>query len=256
MRITVCELPHQPETLQAAWAALREHTVRERSELLLLPEFAGAAPVWLAPRFDAGTWAEAEAAGQRLIERLPELGVSHVVGARAVTRAGKRYNEGFLWSVDTGLRALRSKRHLPDEAGGWEARWFTRGDDDFPAFRAGALSFGLSICTELWALENCTGYAQAAVGAVLTPRATAAATVDKWLALGVVTAARTGAFSISSNRISEDGACGGAGWIIDPDGSLLARTSHHTPFCTREIDLALATEAAATYPRYVFADAL
>jgi hypothetical protein len=49
-----------------------------RSELLL-PEFAGAAPVWLAPRFDAGTWAEAEAAGQRLIERLPEQRVARAV---------------------------------------------------------------------------------------------------------------------------------------------------------------------------------
>ena len=38
MRVTVCELPHEPETLAAAWTALCEHTVRHSSELVLLPE--------------------------------------------------------------------------------------------------------------------------------------------------------------------------------------------------------------------------
>ena len=30
MRVTVCELPHETEALAAAWAALCEHTQRER----------------------------------------------------------------------------------------------------------------------------------------------------------------------------------------------------------------------------------
>jgi hypothetical protein len=40
MRVTVCELPHEPNALDAAWAALCEHTLRNKSELVLLPEFA------------------------------------------------------------------------------------------------------------------------------------------------------------------------------------------------------------------------
>ena len=58
-------------------------------------------------------------------------------------------------------------------AGGWEARWFTPGDREFPSFRAGALSFGVNICTELWALDSYGEYARCGVHAILSPRARA-----------------------------------------------------------------------------------
>jgi len=44
------------------------------------------------------------------------------------------------------------------------------------------------------------------------------------------------------------------GWIIGPDGQLLARTSGQAPFITLEIDLAAAAAARRTYPRYAFTD--
>ena len=46
MRVTVCELPHRPHALAAAWGALAEHTIANGSQLVLLPEFAMAEPVW------------------------------------------------------------------------------------------------------------------------------------------------------------------------------------------------------------------
>lgn len=256
MRITVCELPHDPESLALAWRALCEHTAREHSELLVLPEFAFAPPVWQSDHFDPTVWAAAEAACERGSQQFGELGVAQVVGARPVTQGGKPYNEGFLWTACSGtMRPLRRKYHLPDEPGGWEARWFTRGDHDFPAFHAGGdFSFGLSICTELWALENCASYERSGVHAILSPRATAAATTGKWLALGQVVAARSGAFSLSSNRVHADGSCGGVGWIISADGELLAQTSAAVPFCTRDLDLGQAEAARASYPRYLFRD--
>jgi N-carbamoylputrescine amidase len=151
------------------------------------------------------------------------------------------------------VESLRSKYHMPDEPGSWEATWFQRGDPVFPAFHAGAASFGLNICTELWALETYAAYAALGVELVLSPRATALATKLKWLAVGVVAAVRSGAFSLSSNRVDPSGACGGGGWIIDPAGELLALTSAGEPFVTREIDLAAAAEAKGRYPRSVFA---
>jgi N-carbamoylputrescine amidase len=44
---------------------------------------------------------------------------------------------------------------------------------------------------------------------------------------------------------------GGQGWIIDPDGDVLAVTSDAERFATRDLDLARAKEAKTTYPRYV-----
>jgi len=42
------------------------------------------------------------------------------------------------------------------------------------------------------------------------------------------------------------------GWIIDPEGRILATTGREQPFATVDIDLAASAEARTRYPRYVF----
>ena len=255
MRVTVCELPHETHALAAAWAALSEHTIEHASQLVLLPELAMVEPLWESERFDSARWATVEALGDRQLGRLPELGAEFVVGTRAVRMQGRRLNQAYLWSA-RGIQSLRSKYFLPDEPGSWEATWFQRGDATFPAFHAGAASFGVNICTELWALETYAAYVALGIELLLLPRATAWATTTKWLAAGVVSAVRTGAFSLSSNRVDTTGACGGSGWIIDPAGDVLAITSGAEPFATRDIDLASVATARHSYPLSVFSQSL
>jgi N-carbamoylputrescine amidase len=252
VRVTVCELPHGPRALASAWAGLCEHTSRHRSELVLLPEFALVEAVWEEKAFDQARWEAALSESEAQCERLSELHAEYVVGTRPASIDGRPFNEGYLWSGSGGVTPLRRKFFLPDEPGGWEARWFDRGDPEFPAFRSGALTFGLNICTELWALETYGAYAAQGVQVILSPRATAAATVAKWLAVGVVAAARSGAFSVSSNRVDPTGACGGVGWIISPGGQILASTSPEAPFATIDIDLAASAAARVGYPCSVF----
>jgi N-carbamoylputrescine amidase len=252
MRVTVCELPHEPAALRTAWSALCEHTTRQSSELVLLPEFAMVEPVWESEQFELARWRAAEERCDRWLPRLPELHAAHVVGTRPVTIDGRRFNQGYLASSAEGVVPLRRKYFLPDQPGGWEARWFDRGDAVFSTFHAGALSFGLNICTELWALESYTAYAGSGVQAILSPRATAAATTAKWLSAGVVAAVRSGAFGLSSNRVDPTGACGGVAWIISPDGDILATTTRDEPFATIDIDLSAPVAARASYPRYIF----
>ena len=254
MRVTVCELPHEPRALAVSWLALCDHAESSRSELVLLPEFAGSEAVWESQEFDQGRWNAAEALGEELLRHLPELGVEYVVGTRAVSEQGRRLNQGYLWSRSEGLLPLRSKYYMPEEPWSWEATWCQRGDPAFPVFHAGSLSFGLNICTELWALETYAAYASLGADMILSPRATAFATTTRWVSAGVVAAMRSGAFSVSSNRVDPTGRCGGHGWIIDPMGEVVALTSSAEPFATREIDLVKAAKAKRTYPRYVFAD--
>lgn len=255
MRITVCELPHAADALPAAWQGLQRHLADQASELLLLPEFAFAPPVWEQEDFEPAGWAGAERDSEAWLARLPELGVAQVIGARPVTLGGRRFNQGFIWSADQGLKPLRRKFHLPDEPGGREARWFERGDAEFPPFRTGPLRFALNICTELWALETYDAYARAGVGAVFSPRATSSKTTDKWLAVGRVAAVRAGAYGFSSNRADGEKRYGGTGWIFSPDGELLGRTSAERPYATATLDLARVEAARRSYPRYVFAGA-
>jgi len=256
MRVTVCELPHEPSALASAWDALREHTMRHATELLLLPECAMVEPLWESQCFDAERWHAAETLSDAWLHRLPQLDVAHVVGTRPTSVRGGTFNQGYHWSRVVGLTPLRSKHYLPNEPGGWEANWFERGEPEFPCFRAGKLSFGLNICTELWALETYGAYAQRGVRAVLSPRATAAATTAKWLSVGIVAAVRSGAYSLSSNRVDPSGTCGGEGWIIGPDGRILARTNARDPFVTLDLDLEIPDAARHSYPRYVFRKSL
>jgi N-carbamoylputrescine amidase len=254
MRVTVCELPHESTALDIAWAALCEHATQLESELVLLPEFAMVEPVWEYDRFDLARWSAAEQCSERWIRRFGQLGVEFVVATRPAHVDCWRYNQGFLWSAERGAQALRSKRFLPDEPNGREAVWFDRGHPDFPEFCAGELSFGLNICSELWAVETYAAYAEQGVQVVFSPRATGSTTTEKWIAAGTVAAVRSGAFSVSSNRVDPTGTYGGVGWVISPDGEVLARTSAAEPFVTMEIDLAIATAAKRTYPRNVFGD--
>ena len=254
MRVTVCELPHDPASIEPAWNALCRHTKSHTPELVLLPEFSMLDPVWEGEHFDAVRWENAQRSSDAWGERLSELHATQVVGTRPVTIDGKTFNQGFLWSADGGLAPLRRKFFLPNEPGGWEARWFDRGDRDFTEYFANACSFGLNICTELWAVETYAEYAARGVQVILSPRATAAATTAKWLSLGVVAAIRSGAFSLSSNRVDQSGTCGGAGWIISPAGEVLARTSADAPSATVDIDLSASSLARSSYPSYVLND--
>ena len=254
MRVTVCELPHETRALDAAWAALREHTMTHESELVLLPELAAVEPVWQSELFDAERWRAIKTLTDGHLRRLPELRAQYVMGTRPVRIDGRRLNQGYLWSAAGGVQPLRSKYFMPDEPGSWEATWFEKGDPAFPVYHAGPVSFAFNICTELWAVETYAAYAALGVELLLSPRATSLDTTERWLAAGVVAAVRSAAFSLSSNRVDATGACGGGGWIIDPAGEILAITSAAEPFATREIDLTKVARAKDSYPCYVFAE--
>ena len=253
MRITVCEISNNEASYADIWNALQKHTVRDRTDLLLLPEFAFLPAIWERNVSNPDEWNALIQQSEQIFARLPQLKCGWVIGAAPAIVNGKLRNLGFAWSDERGVVPLRSKAYMPDEPGNWERTWFDAGPDEFPAYVAGPLRFGMNICTELWALDAIARYPSLAVQAVMTPRATASATTERWMNLAKTVAVRIGAFSISSNRRHADGSCGGVGWIINPEGAEVARTSESEPFVTRELDLAESTSAQATYPRYIFA---
>lgn len=249
MRITVCQLPDERSAFTTAWRDLAAHVAAERSELVLLPELPFHA--WFARdrNFSPTVWAEVVAAHERGRDRLAELNTPLVLTTRAVNHGPTRLNVGCVWSRAGGLVDVHAKRYLPEEEGFYEATWYARGPAEFAAGQAGPARLGFLICTELWAMDAARIYSAAGIHLLVTPRATGAQSVEKWLLGGRVAAIVSGAFSLSSNRAAEDGSFGGCGWIIDPDGQVLATTSVDRPFVTIDCDLARAEQAKRTYPR-------
>jgi N-carbamoylputrescine amidase len=250
LRITACEL--RSERLDEDWPALVEHVVAERSDLVVLPEM-GLAPWFARSReFDAARWRSAVAAHERhLAARLADVGEAAVVGAAPVERDGRRLNEGFV-AAGGRVRGAHLKYHLPDEKDFWEASWYERGDGRFELAEAAGARVGFLICTEMWFGNRARAYGEAGAHLLAIPRCTPSESLDRWLAGGRTAAIVAGAYAASSNHGDER--FGGQGWIVSPDGDVLAVTSRARPFVTVEIDLEVAAAAKSTYPRYVAAD--
>ena len=253
MLITVCELPDPPDQLTDAWGRLVAHVVDRNSELVLLPEM----PFhpWLA-RSDQpsdAAWAQAIADHDAYQSRFAELGAATVIGSRPVLVDGHRRNEAFVW-LEGHYHPAHHKYYLPDEEGWWEATWYGRGDKTFLAAPSPAGPTGMLVCTEVWFTQHARDYGKQGATLIATPRASEWSSRDAWLAGGRAAAVMAGAFSLSSDRGGRDDTglrWGGLGWVVDPDGAVLATTSEDAPFATVDVDIDDAIEAKGTYPRYV-----
>lgn len=250
LRLTICQL-HDDDTMFASdWRGLVAHVHAEHADLVLLPEMAFG-PWFCASRdYAQNVWDRMVERHDAWIKRLPELGGAAVMGSRPITDASGRYNEGFVWDATLGYRPAHRKAYLPDEEGFWEASWYQRGPRQFVATTARSAAVGFLICTEMWFNEHARTYGRQGAHLIVTPRTTEAATIGKWMTGSRAVAVVSGAYHASSTRYGSPTA-GGVGWVIAPDGDVVALTNDATRFRTVEIDLDLAERAKQTYPRYV-----
>ena len=255
MRVAVCQLDSRDDHRAAALEALGAHVARTRAELVVLPELAFS--TWLAvdPVPDLAAWQASVDEHDAAIAGLDALGAAAAVGSRpTVEPDGRRHNTAFAWSRGAGAVRVRDKHYLPDEPGYWEASWYDPGELSHDTCRVAGATVGVLLCTDLWFFEGARQYARAGTELLCLPRATPHESLAKWLAGGQVAAICSGAYCLSSNQWVPGGSpleCGGMGWVIGPDGDVLATTSPDEPFVTVEVDLAVAREAKGTYPRYV-----
>ena len=251
MKATITQL--DATQIEREWEALKKHLAGEGSDFLLLPEMCFAPWFCAAPERDDSVWNAAVSAHESWLERLPELGTSMVVGTAPRDEDGLRYNFAYLWTAEHGMRWIHRKTYLPNDEGYWEANWYDRAPIDFQPFALNDMAIGIVICTEIWFMQHARDYGKRGVHLLLNPRSTPAYTNDKWLACGRTAAVVAGAFCLSSNHAgrADQMDLGGAGWISDPDGVVLATTSANEPFVTLDLDLVQAEKAKRSYPRYV-----
>ena len=257
MRVTVCELPIDPSRLDAAYAALAEHTRTHGSDLVLLPEMPFSAWIMATDAVDPARWREAVDEHERWLERLPDLGARAVLGTRPVLDGDERFNEAFAWEPETGVRGGHRKRYLPNEPGFFEATWYARGPAEFESIEVAGVRVGFLICTELGFTEHARAYAKQGIHVLAAPRATPAGTLERWRFGARTAAVMSGAFCLSSNHAplkppgDPDDFAGGAFVTGATDGRLIAESDREAPFVTIDIDPAEAEAAKSTYPRDV-----
>ncbi|MDH3387711.1 MAG: carbon-nitrogen hydrolase family protein [Gammaproteobacteria bacterium] len=255
MKVTVCQLDNRPGSLEPMLDELAAHIRRENSDFLLLPEMCFFD--WLAAerQVDSERWLKAVEAHAGHILELGRLGASAVIGTRpVVSEQGDFRNQAYLWTSEPRVQPVHEKYYLPDEEGYWEAGWYRRGQLSFEPCSALDIGIGVQICTEMWFFEWARHFARAGVELLCVPRATPHASVAKWLAGGQAAAVCAGAYCLSSNLWNPPGSradCGGRGWIVSPEGDVLALTDPDSPFATLGIDIEFARRSKTTYPRYV-----
>jgi len=259
MKVTVCQLREFYRDFADDWRNLAAHVKQEQSNLLVLPEMPFHEWLFAKRDFDYQAWQNALRAHDEWESRLSELAPTNICGTRPVDFGNERYNEAFVYDAERGARSVHVKAHVPNEDGAWEANWYSQ---PAAAFEPITLSFphiareasvGFLIGGELWAMEQAKLYGMEGVQLLAVPRATSRDIADKWLAGGRTAAVVAGAYVASSNRAGNRAGSAvhfaGGGWIIGPEGKLLAQTSDDQPFATVWLDLRAADVAKRIHSR-------
>lgn len=254
MRLTVCQLPDDPEAFAESFGVLTDHVRRERSDILLLNEMPASPWLAAAPKFNAKLWKKSLLDHDEFPKKFVPLGDVVILGSRPVESGTLRLNQAYLWTKKRGYQPVHEKAYLPDEPGFYEARWFDRAPPKFDPVETKRCSIGFQICTEIMFNEWSRSYGKRGVDLIAVPRASGAA--SRWPIAMQMAAVASGAFVATSNRCRPSSAppeatFGGKGMVVDPEGEILATTSDREPFVTVSIDLALAEKAKRTYPRSV-----
>ncbi|HEV2704246.1 MAG TPA: nitrilase-related carbon-nitrogen hydrolase [Steroidobacteraceae bacterium] len=239
MKITVCQLPDGGDSLDEAWSRLVAHTRSRASDLVLLPELPFSP--WLArsSSFRGESWQAAVEAHVRWEVRFAEFGPARLAGTRPVDFGNGRNNAAFLWDADQGLRSVHAKSRLENREGCWEPIWYVSSPREFTPVAIGASLSGFLIGAELLDIRAVEEYWRAGVTLLITPRSTPAGELHHWLGAAANAAKRGHAFSASSNRAPD-----GGGWIVDPEGKILALTDASEPFVTVDLQLPASPQIA------------
>jgi N-carbamoylputrescine amidase len=254
IKVGVCESPPELMPGSSDWRALCRAVERESPDLFLLNEMPFGKWIASGPSFASAPWDEACALHEEGTVRLAELGAPVVAGTRARIVEGRRVNEAFVWTRDGGAAGVHTKQYFPDEEGFYEARWFEPGERHFRVAEAGPVRGGFLICTEVMFNERARQYGRGGAEVIFVPRAAGRASLPRWMVAMKMAAIVSGCYVLSSNRGGADSrgqVFGGSGWVVTPEGEVVAQTSETTPVVFHEI----ATEAVATaqkdYPCYV-----
>ena len=166
-------------------------------------------------------------------------------------KSGRRHNTALVFDARGTLISSYRKIHLPDEHGFWETRHYEPGDE-LPSIVEGfPLRLGIQICSDINRPEGSHLLGALGAEAIVNPRATEAATFERWKTVFVANAMTSGAYVLSVPRPhSEFGVpLGGPSFVVAPTGEVVLETTDAISVVT--LDRAVIEQARRRYPGYL-----
>jgi predicted amidohydrolase len=238
-----------PERLDARLAKARARG----AALAVLPELPLNA--W-SPASTTAHEEDAEAPGGRRHQILSEVARTAGIGlvGGAIVRdptTGRRYNTGLVFDAGGSLVSSYRKVHLPEEEGFWETRHYQPGDALPPVIDAFDLRAGLQICSDINRPQGSQLLAELGAEVIINPRATEAATFDRWKTVFIANAITCSAYviSVARPRAEFEVPLGGPSCAVSPTGEVLIETTD--PVAIVSLDRVVIDQARKRYPGYL-----
>lgn len=181
-----------------------------------------------------------------------EAGIGLVGGAIVIDPAtGRRHNTALMFDASGALVVSYRKVILPEEEGFWETSHYEPGDALSPVIEGFGLRLGLQICSDMNRPEGAHLLGAQGAEAFLNPRASQAATFDRWRPVFIANALTSCAYVLSVNRPrAEQGVeLGGPTFVVAPTGEILCETTD--PVAVVTLDPAVVARARGRYPGYL-----
>ena len=164
---------------------------------------------------------------------------------------GRRHNTAFVFDREGQALGDYRKAHLPSEDGFWEADHYQPGDAFAEPVLGLPLPIGVQICSD--ANRPTGSHVLAALGAelIVVPRATPAASWERWKLVLRANAITSCAFVATINRPGPEVGVpiGGPSALFGPDGSVLHESSD--PLVITALDRTAIDTTRRDYPGYL-----
>jgi predicted amidohydrolase len=230
-----------------------KHARSRGAELAVLPEI----PLnpW-SPAIQTANEHDAEVPGgpryQALSDaaRAADLGV---IGGAIVRdpKSGRRHNTALVFDRSGALAASYRKVHLPEENGFWETRHYEPGNALPSVIGVFGMRVGIQVCSDINRPEGSLLLGALGAEVIVNPRATEAATFERWKTIFIANAITSCTYVLSVARPrSELGVpLGGPSFAVSPTGEVLVETTE--PIALVRLHRTVIEEARRQYPGYL-----
>jgi predicted amidohydrolase len=165
--------------------------------------------------------------------------------------SGRRHNTTLVFDPSGTLVASYRKLHLPEEDGFWETRHYEPGDTLPSVIEAFGMRVGLQVCSDVNRPEGSLILGALGAEIIICPRATEAATFERWKTIFLANAVTSCAYIVSVPRPRPEFRVplGGPSFAVAPTGEVLVETQETTALVTVRRDVI--QQARSRYPGYL-----